>query len=195
MATVYGYARVSKWRGETDRQVRGNLNVEIGKLTSAGVPRENIISEVISGGKRRPAFEKLLTETMQPGDTLVVSNLARLARSSKISEWALGTMEERGLNFHCLREDVDTNTWVGRMLYRMFSIISEAQLEAIREDSMAGQRWARDNGKRIGRPPVISGERAALIDRLRDEGVSKSSIARQLGISRPTLNAYLRNKE
>jgi len=69
---VYGYARVST--------VDQSLDMQIAALVKAGVAREHIYSETISGAKRRPRLEALL-KGLDPGDTLVVWKLDRLGRS------------------------------------------------------------------------------------------------------------------
>ena len=189
----WGYARVSKGRYDTDRKVAHNLRVEIKKLTDGGLAREQIVAEVISGTKRRPAFERLLTETMQPGDVLVVSNLARLSRSAKVSEWALEVFEERNLDLRCLREDIDTRSPGGRMIFRIIAAINQAQAEAIGEDSKAGQDWARGEGKHIGRPVAITAEKGFAIRNLRKAGASLAAIAVAVGVSASSVKNYCRD--
>lgn len=191
---IYGYARVSKGRFDSDRKVAANLRVEIKKLTDAGVERRYIVAEVVSGAKRRPEFERLLTEAMQPGDTLTVSNLSRLARSAKVSEWALDTLEQRGLHLRCLREDIDTGTAAGRLIYRIIAAISQAQAEATAEDSKAGQDWARDQGKHIGRPAVITPAKDLAIRHLRQQGASLAAIAEATGVSVSSVKNFIRRE-
>ena len=191
---VYGYARVSKGRYDNNHSVAANLRVERKKLTDAGVDPAMIVDEVVSGTRDREKLTTLLSDTMQAGDTLVVSNLARLSRSVRISEWALSVLDERGLELRSLREGIDTHTISGRLFFRISSAMAQAQVEAIAEDSKRGQEMARATGKHIGRPFVLNKEKEGQIDRLLASGLVKNDVAVAVGISRRTLGRYLNGR-
>ena len=192
---VYGYARVSKGRWESNSAVAANLRVERKQLTDAGVDPENIVGEVVSGTKDRAALEELLTETMQEGDTLVITNFSRLARSVRISEWALGVLDERGLELQSLREGIDTRTIAGRMFFRICAVMAQAQVEAISEDSKRGLEAARARGKHIGRPKSITPEKGEQIDRLmKVPSLHLKDVAAAVGVSERTLFRYINGR-
>ena len=192
--TVWGYARVSKGRNESDRQIAENLQLQVERLIADGVQQEFIVAEAVSGTKRRPELDLLLTKKMQPGDTLTVTYLSRLARSSRFSEWFLDMIEERGLHLRCINEDVDTTTVGGRLFFRIAAVINQAQVEVIREQSMAGQARARSQGKHIGRPAAMTPDKAAAVELLFEQGVGREAAARMVGVGRTTLYHYLKQK-
>src|SRR6476660_9986990 len=104
---IKGYARVS-----TDGQ---SLEAQHEALRAAGA--EQIFAEKISGAKRdRPALERCLG-SLEPGDTVLVTKLDRLARSTRDLLNTLATIGEAGASFKSLADPwADTTTPHGRLM-------------------------------------------------------------------------------
>lgn len=178
-----GYARVS-----THEQ---NLDLQRDALEKAGCRK--IVTDQISGAAAaRPGLQKL-TEILREGDTLVVWRLDRLGRSLKdLIAW-VGWLEEQGVAFQSLGEAIDTTTAPGRLTFHIFGALAEFERDLIRSRTEAGLAAARARGRKGGRRPVLDDDRRALAVRLYNERqMSIARICKTMGISKPTLYAYVR---
>jgi DNA invertase Pin-like site-specific DNA recombinase len=184
MGKLIGYARVSTKVQDTDRQIRD--------LLAAGVRRDDLYTDHGVSGARaaRPAFNKAL-EALDEGDTLVITTLDRLGRSTVNM---LGLSEElrgRGINLRVLNlggGNVDTGTPMGSMVFTVMAALAQMELEIKRErinDSVSKRRAAgRDLG---GRQQQFSDSQISNARRLIDAGQPATHVARDLGMSRATL--------
>src|SRR3954462_5866786 len=156
---LVGYARVS-----TQDQT---LALQQDALTTASC--ERIFSDTISGAKAdRPGLEQALAY-VRTGDTLVVWKLDRLGRSLPHLIATIAALQERGIGFRSLTEQIDTTTSGGKLIFHVFAALAEFERDIIRERTQAGLIAARARGRKGGRP------RAAGLNDPR-----KMAIARQL---------------
>src|SRR3954453_12798785 len=107
MITTVGYARVS-----TFEQI---LDLQQDALTTAGCDR--LFTDTASGGRTdRPGLEQAL-DYVREGDVLVVWRLDRLGRSLKYLIELITTLNERGIGFKSLTEQIDTTTSGGKLIF------------------------------------------------------------------------------
>lgn len=179
-----GYARVSTSGQDTDRQVTD--------LLAAGVRRDDLYTDQGVSGARasRPAFDRALT-ALEEGDTLVVTTLDRLGRSTANMLSLAAELRGRAINLKVLNLGggaVDTATPMGSMTFTVMAALAQMELDIKREritDSVSKRRAA---GKDLG------GRRAQFTDsqvmnarRLIDGGQPGTQVARDLGMSRATM--------
>src|SRR5215216_6445221 len=151
-----GYARVSRQDQNPDLQRR--------ELEEAGC--EQIFEERISSRKEsRPELERAL-EYCREGDVFVVWKLDRLGRSLKELLELVGRLQERGVEFRSLRENLDTTTPAGKLVFHVFASLAEFERDIIRERTMAGLEAARARGRKGGRKPVMNEKKVALASKL-----------------------------
>ncbi len=124
---------------------------------------------------------------------MLVARLDRLARSLKQLVMTLDELRELGISFTSLQEGFDTSTSTGILLFQVVGAIAEFERSLIRERIALGLERARAQGKTIGRPLGAQVDEQKL-RRLRSEGLSLRAIARQVGISHPTVAAILNGK-
>ncbi|KTF67731.1 MULTISPECIES: recombinase family protein [unclassified Sphingomonas] len=181
-----GYARVS-----TAEQ---NLDLQCDALTAAGC--ERIITDKASGATAaRPGLEKL-REQLRAGDTLVVWRLDRLGRSLRDLIGWMTYLEEEEVGLLSLHEAIDTTTTAGKLTFHLFGALAEFERNLIRERTQAGLAAARSRGKKGGRPTALSKDKRDLAVRLYHENqLPIAKICTMLGISKPTLYAYVRADE
>ncbi|MFJ7751821.1 recombinase family protein [Arthrobacter sp. NPDC097144] len=184
MGKLIGYARVSTKAQDADRQ--------IGDLLAAGVRRDDLYTDHGVSGARasRPAFNRAL-DALHGGDTLVITTLDRLGRSTVNM---LGLSEElrgRGINLLVLNlggGNVDTGTPMGSMVFTVMAALAQMELEIKRErinDSVSKRRAA---GKDLGgRRRQFSDSQIRNARRLIEAGEPATHVARDLGMSRATL--------
>jgi len=181
-----GYARVST--------LEQNVAPQIDQLKDAGC--ERIFRDKASGAKtERPGLHEAL-DFLREGDTLVVWRLDRLGRSLKHLLETVSKLEERGIGFRSLQESIDTTTSGGRLIFHIFGALAEFERNLIRERTMAGLRAARARGRVGGRPRKLDAKKTELAYQLYDEKkYAVKDICRMLGVSKPTLYAYLARRE
>jgi DNA invertase Pin-like site-specific DNA recombinase len=159
-------------------------------LEAAGV--EKIYRDTVSGAKaERPGLASAL-EHLRRADTLVVWRLDRLGRSLSQLIGLMTRLEEQGVGFRSLTEQIDTTTSGGKLIFHIFGALAEFERNLIRERTMAGLAAARARGRQGGRPKKLDTRKAAMAQRLyNDKGNSIDDICKTLGISRATLYRYI----
>lgn len=141
MGKLIGYARVSTRGQSADRQVTD--------LLGAGVRRDDLyLDHGVSGARAsHPGFERAVG-ALQEGDTLVVTTLDRLGRSTQTMLELAQNLRGRGVGLRVLNlggGDVNTSTPVGSMVFTVMAALAEMELEIKREritDSIAKRRAA-----------------------------------------------------
>ena len=101
-------------------------------------------------------------------------------------------LEENKIGFRSLQESIDTTTSGGRLIFHVFGALAEFERNLIRERTKAGLAAARARGRKGGRPRALDRKRIELAYKLYDEKKHTiAEICEILGISKPTLYAYL----
>jgi len=107
-------------------------------------------------GKRfdRPEFLRML-DVARTGDVIVVWRLDRLGRSLKQLIETVTMLAERGIELRSLKENIDTTTPTGKLLFHIIGAMAEFERDVISERTQAGLEAARARGRRGGRPKAI----------------------------------------
>jgi DNA invertase Pin-like site-specific DNA recombinase len=177
---LIGYARIST----TDQ----TLALQQDALTAAGCKR--IFTDTASGARTdRHGLAEALTY-VRSGDTLVVWRLDRLGRSLAHLIETVRTLQERGVHFRSLQEQLDTATSGGKLVFHVFGALAEFERDLIRERTLAGLRAARARGRRGGRPGMSAETVRQLRTLAADRANSVRGICNTLRISRATFYRY-----
>ncbi len=130
-----------------------------------------------------------MLEQLRPGDTLVVWRLDRLDRSLRHLIDVVTGLDERGVGFRSLRENIDTTTDGGRPLFHLFGALAEFEREITRDRTVAGLTAARARGRVGGRPSKLSAEQRRQARKMYDEWeLTVEQIGRVLGVSRSSVS-------
>lgn len=183
MGHLLGYARVST--GDQDAQL------QLDALTNAGCYR--IFTDTASGAlESRPELDKLLDQ-IRPGDTLVVWRLDRLGRSIRHLINHMDALQQQGIEFKSLQENIDTSSSGGRLVFNIFASLAEFERDLIRERTNAGLAAARARGRTGGRPSSLSPDKLRTAKRLYEQkDMTVAQIGEVLGVSRSTVYRALR---
>ncbi len=180
---LIGYARVSTQDQDT--------SLQIDALKSAGCGE--VFQEKFSGKtKDREQLSQCL-RMLREGDVLIVWRLDRLGRSLRDLVEIISDLEERGIGFRSLTENIDTTSAGGRLIFHIFASLSEFERSLIRERTLAGLAASRARGRKGGRKPSMSKSdvrKAAAM--LRDPQMTKTEVAKHFRVSRVTLNQSLK---
>src|SRR6478609_4677051 len=185
MPEVVGYARVSS-TGQ-------DLTTQLEKLGSAGCLPENIFKEKRSGTDRgRPELQRCLGY-VRKGDTLLVSKLDRLARSTVDLYNIVAQLQAKGVEFKVIDDlSIDETSPTGKLVMGILALIAEFENDIRRERQLDGIAKAKERGVRFGRKRELTDEAIAEMkalraagktvpDIMREKGLSKSSVYRALG--------------
>lgn len=172
MTTLIGYARVSTADQKTDTQVAA--------LKAAGC--SVVRKEKVSGRSRdgRTELETIL-DFIRPGDTLVVTKLDRLGRSTRDVLNLVHELSEKGASLRVLEPAISTDGPLGKMVLTVLGMVAEMELGFIRERQRAGIERAKAEGVYKGRPVTLD---HGKIIALRKAGKGASEIAKAMGCSR-----------
>ncbi|MDR2909985.1 MAG: recombinase family protein [Bacteroidales bacterium] len=185
-----GYARVSS--------VKQNLTLQIEALTAAGC--QKVYREKVSAFKHRPEFENMING-LRNGDTLYVWKIDRIGRSLIDLFGILSRLKEIGVNLVAIKDNVDTSTMSGKVIFSIAALMAEYETELRRDRAMAGLEIARSQGRIGGRKPGLSPDAikkansAKALYLLHEEGrplYAVTDICNTLGISKKTFYKYLK---
>jgi DNA invertase Pin-like site-specific DNA recombinase len=176
--TVYGYARVS-----TDGQTLAAQEAALHAVGCAKVYAEKVSGVVTD----RKALARALS-VLEEGDTLIVTRLDRLARSTRDLLNILDAISKKGAGFKSLADAwADTTTPHGRLMLTVLGGLAEFERELIRSRTGEGRARAKAKGVHMGRPwKLTSHQRQEVLARL-DRGDTLTDIARTYGVAHTTI--------
>jgi DNA invertase Pin-like site-specific DNA recombinase len=178
---LIGYARVS-----TQDQ---NLELQREALRNANCAQ--FFEDTISGSKMvRPGLNQAL-ERLREGDTLVVWKLDRLGRSVKQLVDLVTQLSSQGVHFKSLTDAIDTSTPSGRFFFHVMASLAQMERELNIERTRAGLAVARQLGRTGGRTRKMTESKIASAKKLLTDGVPPRDVAKNLGVSIPTLYRWL----
>ncbi len=180
---LIGYARVST-------QLQDNAT-QIDALKKSGC--ETIFEEKMSGGRwERPKLQELLKH-IRKGDTVVVWKLDRLSRSLKDLLFIIEQIEAKGAGFKSLTESIDTTTSAGKMMMQMVGVFAEFERSMLKERTMKGLQYAREQGRVGGRKPKLKPVQTEEIIKLNKNGKSAAELAELFNVHKATIYRILKN--
>ena len=191
----YGYARVSS--------ISQDLTVQINTLTENGC--EKIYKEKTSGRsiENRTQFQNLL-ESVQEGDTIVVTKLDRFARSTRDALATIELLNDKNVSLVILNfggQTIDTTSSFGRFILTVLSGIAELEADIIKDRQQGGIASAKKRGVYKGRPKKYTGNSRRLqhaLELFADRDSSKMTvkdIAEITQVSKATIYRAVREKQ
>jgi DNA invertase Pin-like site-specific DNA recombinase len=182
MPTV-GYARVSS--------IGQDLSVQLERLEAAGC--EKIFQEKRSGvDAGRPELKRCL-EYLREGDTLLVTKIDRLARSTSDLYRIVSLLAEKGVAFKVTDDPtIDTTNRTGKLVMGILALIAEFENDIRRERQMDGIAKAKKRGVKFGRKLMLTPQRVAEIQTLRKSGATVPEIMRHTGLKKASIYRALK---
>jgi DNA invertase Pin-like site-specific DNA recombinase len=179
---LYGYARVSA----ADQ----SLTAQEAALRDAGCAK--VFAEKASGLKTDRKALRRAVAALGPGDTLVVTRLDRLARSTRDLLNTLDAIGKAGAGFKSLADSwADTTTPHGRLILTVLGGLAEFERELIRARTGEGLKRAKARGVKFGRPSKLTlHQRREAMARLK-AGEAQTDIARTYGVAHTTIGRLM----
>lgn len=178
-----GYKRVSSVDQKTDRQLEG-VNVD------------QLFEDKASGATvKRPQLEECL-RFLRKGDTLVVHSIDRLARNLSDLQRVVGELNDRGVAVQFIKESLvfgaGDDSPMARLQLQMMGAFAEFERALIRERQKEGIAAAKAKGRHLGRKATLSAGQVTEIRGRIAAGATKAALAREFGVSLPTLYSSLK---
>jgi DNA invertase Pin-like site-specific DNA recombinase len=183
MKRVVLYTRVSSSDQHTETQL-----CDLRPLAKArGYEIVAEYTDTISGTKaKRPGLDKLMSDARRGGfDIVMVWAFDRMARSVKHFLEVLEEFNRLNIGFISFRENVDTDSALGRAMVIIIAAISELERSLIVERVRAGMRRAKLEGRQIGRARLDVDREQVICDRR--SGLSLTVVAKRHRISRASV--------
>jgi DNA invertase Pin-like site-specific DNA recombinase len=164
-----------------------SLEAQIDQLKGHGCTK--IFQEKISGAKfNRPQLKHLLS-SLQPGSTLVVTRLDRLARSTSDLLNIIRATASAGAHFHSLVEPwANTSTPVGKLMLTVLGGVAEFERDLIALRTSEGRQRAKASGIKFGPKFKLSPHQMEEIRRRKEAGESCRYLARSYNVSPNTIS-------
>jgi DNA invertase Pin-like site-specific DNA recombinase len=177
-----GYIRVSTVDQNTERQLDG-------------VELDERFEDKCSGKDReRPALQALLKHARK-GDHILVHDMSRFARNLSDLEALVKELTGKGIVVEFVKErlvfDGETSSTATLML-QIMGAVSQFERAMILERQREGIRIAQAKNTYRGRKAALSAARADELRKRVAAGEPKAGLAREFGITRQTLYAYLK---
>jgi DNA invertase Pin-like site-specific DNA recombinase len=173
-----GYVRVSTLDQNTARQLEG---VEVDRL----------FTDKASGkDTNRPELRACL-DYLREGDTLVVHEMSRLARSLPDLRRLVDELTGRGVTVRFVKEGLtftrDESDPCAVLMLSVMGAVAEFERSILLERQREGIAIAKAKGVYKGRKPSLTATEAAAVARRLAEGESATALARELGVSVATV--------
>src|SRR4029453_14445630 len=184
MMPVVGYARLSS-TGQ-------DLSVQLEKLDKAGCKK--VFKEKRSGvDAGRPELRRCL-EYLREGDTLLVTKIDRLARSTLDLYRIVSHLNKKGVAFKVTDDPtIDTTSRTGKLVMGILALIAEFENDIRRERQMDGIAKAKDRGVKFGRKRELTDDKVKEIRTLRKSGETVPAIIKRTGFSKASVYRALGN--
>jgi DNA invertase Pin-like site-specific DNA recombinase len=176
---IYGYARVS-----TDGQT---LDAQQTALRTAGAVK--VFSEKETGIKTDRLALARCVGTLQAGDVLLVTNLDRLARSTRDLLNTLAAISDKGAAFKSLGDQwADTTTPHGKLMITVLGGLAEFERHLILSRTSEGRDRAKARGVKFGRKPKLTKHQRNQALARREAGEPLTEIAKTYNVSHMTIS-------
>jgi DNA invertase Pin-like site-specific DNA recombinase len=166
---------------------QAGFEAQVRDLTAAGC--EKIFSEQVSAVGKRAQLETAL-DFIREGDTLTVTRLDRLARSTQHLLEIAERVRAKAADLHILNLGADTSTATGKLIFTIIGAVGAFERELMLERQREGIAKAKTQGRYRGRKPTARA-RASEVKALKAAGVAPTDIAQRLAIGRASVYRIL----
>lgn len=180
---------------------KGQVNMLNEYAAKHGIRIDKRVQETISSRKKRSEREvSSLVRRLEPGDTVLVTELSRLARSMTELMAIVQEIREAGAKIVVVSDGMEIaaqDDWKASAYLMAISMGAEIERAMVSQRTKAALKARKEQGVQLGRPKGSSKlrERDSEIEELMSLGVTKANIARILQVSRSTLYDYLATRE
>jgi DNA invertase Pin-like site-specific DNA recombinase len=192
------YTRVSTLQQDIESQRRGITKW----LKDNNIENIVTLTDKVSGSV--PWTERMVARIFEmavSGDQLIVSELSRIGRSTADVLGFIEAAARHGIKIIAVKNAITLDGSINSTIIAMvMALAAEIERDFIRQRTKEGMEKAKANGKKLGRPTGKAKThkqdgKAAEVNKMLAANVSKSAIARLLGVSRGTLNRFINDRK
>ena len=154
----------------------------------------NTYEDVISGAaKERKALDQLMDDAKKRKfDIVLVWKFDRFARSLKMLVDGLALFQELGIDFISYKENIDTTTSMGKLIFNINSAYAEFERDIIRDRVRAGVKAKRERTNGVWGRRNVADDVQTQIQELINQGISIRNTAKQLKVAKGTVQKYMK---
>jgi DNA invertase Pin-like site-specific DNA recombinase len=179
------YARVSTEQQELARQLDA--------LEKYGY--DKLITEKYTGTKRNRTGLNQLLENVRSGDTVIVESISRLGRNTIDILTIIQELNQNGITFVSLKENIDSSTPTGNAMMGMLAVISQLERDLIAQRTQEGMASAKARGVKLGRPTLDTDKIKTALKMYDSNDYSVREITQQVGISQGKLYTEINKRK
>ena len=182
---IVGYIRVSTVEQNEERQL----------VTMKKYNVEKIFSEKVSAKDTNRKELNNLLEFVREGETIVIHDFSRLARSTKDLLEIVELLEDKNVTLISSKENIDSSTPTGKLMLTMIGAINEFERANLLERQREGIAIAKEKGLYKGRKEIKINNFEEYYKKYLLREINKSQLARELNVSRPTLDKLIKKQK
>ena len=179
---IIGYARVSS--------IGQKLDVQLEKLKNQGCEKIYQEKESATNTIKRPQLMACL-DYVREGDSLVITKLDRLARSTLDLCNIAKRLEDKGVTLQVIDQNIDTSSSTGRLMFNMLATIAQFETEIRAERQMDGIKKAQANGVVFGRVKTLTSDQVTELKSKRQSGILIKDLMADYKLSKKSIYNYL----
>jgi DNA invertase Pin-like site-specific DNA recombinase len=174
-----GYARVSSY-GQS-------LEVQLEKLNYC----DKVFQEKQSARTDDREQLQLCLDYVRDGDSLVITKLDRLARSTRDLLNIMNRLEEKNVKLVVLDQQIDTSSATGMLLFTMLGAIATFENDLRKDRQQQGIALAKRKGIKFGRKHSLSNHQISEICLKRASGVKIVDLMNEFNVSKASVYRVL----
>lgn len=183
---IVGYARVSTIEQNEQRQIETLKNYGCDKI---------FLDKVSGKDKNRPQLQAMF-DYVREGDTVIVSEYSRLARSTKDLLEIIQELQMVNVTVKSDKEKLDTSTPQGKLMLTIFAGLAEFEREIMLQRQREGIAIAKAKGKYKGRTPVKKPDNwTELYNQYMNRQFSLTKLASMCSCSRSTAWRWVKEEQ
>ncbi|WP_312047528.1 recombinase family protein [Anaerotignum sp.] len=179
------YVRVSTIEQNEGRQLESLKRYNIDKWYTEKISAKDT---------KRPQLQEML-DFARVGDTIYIHDFSRIARSTKDLLAIFEQLTDKGVHLVSTKENIDTTTPTGKLMLTMIGAINEFERTNLLERQREGIALAVKDGRYKGRKEIKVENFQDHYERYKRREVNKVQLAKELGITRPTLDKFIKQME
>lgn len=178
---ILGYVRVSTIEQNEERQLVTMQKYNVGKVYSEKVSAKDT---------NRPQLQALL-KFARKGDTIVIHDFSRLARSTKDLLEIVENLQEKGVKLISAKESLDISTPGGKLMLSMLASIYEFERANMLERQKEGIAIAKEKHL-YDKKPIKNDKLKKYVEMIDNKQITKIQASKELNISRVTLDKLIK---
>ena len=156
---------------------------------------EKVFSEKVSAKDTNRVELNNMLDFIREGDTVVIHDFSRLARSTKDLLEIVELLEDKKVTLISSKENIDSSTPTGKLMLTMIGAINEFERANLLERQREGIAIAKEKGLYKGRKEIKIDNFEEYYNRYKNREFNKTQLAKELGVSRPTLDKLIKDYE